>query len=210
MQITKIDIQNWERREIYDNFSKISFPFYVVSFNVEIHNLYNFSKSNHIGIYHAMIWCITKAINSIPAFRQRIINNEIIQYSETYPSYTFLKENDTAFKVCTLKCNDNILEFDREAKIAEANQTSMYGDYNLPNEALFYLTCLPWIETSGISSERDINKDDCISRISWGKFHKNSDGTITQNISVDTNHRLIDGYHIGLFGQKLQEIINNL
>ncbi|MGM9763783.1 MAG: CatA-like O-acetyltransferase [Candidatus Cryptobacteroides sp.] len=206
----KTDIENWSRREIYELFSPYSNPFYVVSFNVEIHNLYNFCKKNGIGVYHAMIWCITRAINSVPAFRQRIVKGEIVEYDRTFPSYTFLKAGEDAFKICTLSADEDIIGFDRKAKLAEASQTTLLGDYDLPPEPLIYLSCLPWIETTCITSERNLDRDDCIPRISWGKFRKNPDGSIMQNITVDTNHRLVDGYHIGLFGQSLQAAIDSM
>lgn len=210
MSSAVVDTETWSRREIFEAFSKCSYPFYVVSFNVEIQNLYDFCKRRQIGVYHAMIWCITKAVNAIPAFRQRIIKDEVVEFDETYPSYTFLKRGEDAFKVCTMKAGDDIVEFDGKAKLAEVCQTTMYGNYGFPAEQLIYLSCLPWIETTCISSERNIDRDDCITRISWGKYRKNADGSIVQNITVDTNHRLVDGYHVGLFGQKLQEIISAL
>ena len=205
-----IDMERWERREIFETFSKISFPFYVVSFNVDIQNLYAFCKQSGAGVYHTMVWCVSRAVNSVAAFRRRIIDGQVVEFSETYPSFTFLKSGEEAFKVCTIRLSDSIIEFDRAAKEAQAAQTTMFGHPQLPPERLIYLSCLPWIETTCISSERHIDPDDCIPRISWGKFRRNPDGTITQNITVDANHRLIDGYHIGLFGKALQDIINTL
>ena len=206
----QIDIATWSRREIYEAFSPYSNPFYAVAFNIEIQNLYRFCKENGVGVYHAMIWCVTRAVNSVPAFRQRIVEGRIVEYDRTFPSYTFLKKGEDAFKICTLSAEEDIIGFDRRARLAEASQTTMFGDYDLPSEPLIYLSCLPWIETTGITSERDMNIDDCIPRISWGKFRRNPDGTITQNIAVDTNHRLVDGYHIGMMGQTLQSIIDSL
>lgn len=177
---------------------------------MNIEHLYKHCKQNGIGVYHTMIWCIAKAVNSVPAFRQRIVNGEVIEYDKTFPSYTFLKKGEDAFKICTISAEDTLEEFDLKAKLSEASQETMFGFYDVPMEPLIYLSCLPWIETTCISSERDMNPDDCIPRISWGKFHRNADGTIIQNITVDTNHRLVDGYHIGQMGQALQSIIDSL
>ena len=204
-----VEFENWQRREIFEQFSKISSPFYVVSFNIEIQNLYRYCKKNHIGLYHAMVWCITKAINSVSAFRQRIIDGKVIEFEETYPSFTFLKRGEEAFKVCTLRARDSMADFDAEAKRMEEAQTTMFGNSDLPGSQLFYLSCLPWIETTCVSSERDLDVDDCIPRISWGKYKVLPGGEIIQNITADVNHRLVDGYHIGVFGQNLQSIINS-
>lgn len=206
----QIDMATWSRREIFEAFSPYSNPFYVVSFNVDIRNLYDFCKRNGIGVYHAMIWCVTRAVNSVPAFRQRIVNGTVVEYDTTFPSYTFMKKGEDAFKICTISAEDDLMTFDRKARLAEESQTSLFGSYDLPLEPLIYLSCLPWIETTCITNERNIDKDDCIPRISWGKFRKCPDGSIVQNISVDTNHRLVDGLHIGQMGQALQSIIDSL
>lgn len=78
---------------------------------------------------------------------------------------------------------------------------------------LVYFSCLPWIETTAITNERDlaspIAKDDSIPRICWGKYTQEND-RIYLGISVEVNHRLIDGFHIGLFAQALTRKIEEL
>ena len=46
-------------------------------------------------------------------------------------------------------------------------------------------------------------------RICWGKYVP-ADGRETLGMSVEVNHRFIDGYHLGQFYQKLQRAINTL
>jgi chloramphenicol O-acetyltransferase len=53
------------------------------------------------------------------------------------------------------------------------------------------------------------NPEDAIPRINWGKYVER-DGRWMLNITLTPNHRFIDGYHIGLFFQILQEEINRL
>ena len=53
------------------------------------------------------------------------------------------------------------------------------------------------------------NPKDAIPRINWGGYVER-DGRWLLNISVTVNHCFLDGYHVGLFFQRLQERINNL
>ena len=53
------------------------------------------------------------------------------------------------------------------------------------------------------------NPQDAIPRINWGGYVER-DGRWLLNISVTVNHCFLDGYHVGLFFQRLQERINNL
>ena len=206
-----IDTSAWSRREIYNHFSdNRNFPFYCVSFNVEIQNLYEFCKRTGTGVYHTMIWCGSRACNAVGAFRQRIVDGKVVEYDRVFPSYTFLPAGEDAFRICTLDAGMDSGRFDRIAREAERKQVSLFPETDIPPEPLVFISCLPWIETTCITNERNIDRNESHPAIAWGKFRKNADGTIVQNISVDVNHRLVDGYHIGLFGKHLQEIINEL
>ena len=64
----KLDIERWERKEIYDFMSTLSDPFYSVSFNIDVTKLYDYTHKKSFSFYYALIFLATKAINEIPAF----------------------------------------------------------------------------------------------------------------------------------------------
>lgn len=88
-------------------------------------------------------------------------------------------------------------------------QTSLHGGADVPEAEKAYFSCLPWMEIPAMSSERSLDPDDAIPRIMWGKY-VTRDGRLELCVSADVNHRLIDGYHIGLFYQELQHAISSL
>ena len=51
--------------------------------------------------------------------------------------------------------------------------------------------------------------DDAIPRINWGKYVLR-DGRWMLNVTLTANHRFIDGYHVGLFFEQLQQEIDRL
>ena len=97
---------------------------------------------------------------------------------------------------------------DKVRNLAE-KQDAFRGGENIPDNRQIYFSCLPWMEITSLSSERIIDADDAVPRIAWGRYvHR--DGTLQLCVSVDVNHRLIDGYYIGRFYQELQQRINDL
>lgn len=58
-----------------------------------------------------------------------------------------------------------------------------------------------------MSSENALN--DSIPRIAWGKF-ADENGKKKLGLSIEVNHRFIDGVHIGQFALNLEKIINEL
>ena len=74
---------------------------------------------------------------------------------------------------------------------------------------LIFLSCLPWLDITALTNERDFDPDDAIPRLAWGKYVLR-EGRLELGYSVEVNHRFIDGLHIGRFGERLQALIEAL
>ena len=46
--------------------------------------------------------------------------------------------------------------------------------------------------------------------ITWGKYIRQENGRETLGLSIEVNHRLVDGVHLGRFYESLQNKINEL
>lgn len=204
----EINLEKWNRKEIYDFFSMIDFPFYSVTIPIEVTNVKKISKEKNISFYHLMIWLCTKSINSISAFRQRIIDNKLYVMDITQPSFTIMKKNDDIFKIITVEWNKDYCEFDKSAKTIYNNQ-STFIDKNETRDDLIYISSTPWFNFTSLTNERNFDKSDTIPRITWGQYYL-QDKKLMMNISIDVNHRTIDGYHIGEFKRILDEEISKL
>ena len=63
---------------------------------------------------------------------------------------------------------------------------------------------------TALTNERDFDRDDNIPRIAWGKYIPDGAGRETLGMSVEVNHRFLDGIHLGRFYQTLQASIDAL
>lgn len=54
-----------------------------------------------------------------------------------------------------------------------------------------------------------MNKEDSIPRISFGKYFIQDDKVLLPH-SIQVNHMLLDGVHIGNYMERLQQFINEL
>lgn len=102
MNRTKIDKKNWERREIFDFFSSVSNPFYMVTFKQDVTNLYNYTKNHGISFYYGLVYLCTKAINDVDAFSYVTERDEIFHLKERLPSFTDLKKGSELFHIVTM------------------------------------------------------------------------------------------------------------
>ncbi len=204
-----IDINTWKRREIFNYYSRLKNPFYSVTFTIDVTNLYRYVKKYHISFYYSMIYAVTHSINRTEQFRYGMEKGEVVLYDRRIPRFTDLRNGDDQFRIITLDVEGDMKQFAVKAReIADAQDCFINLESEKPD--LIYITCVPWVEMTAFSGEGDPDADDMIPRIAWGKFITESDGHRKLNISVEANHRLIDGYHIGEFYTELETLIASL
>ena len=204
-----IDKTTWPRAELFEFFSAVSHPFYSVTFRVDVTKLHAYTRKNHISFYYALGWLVTKAVNAVENFRYTIRDGEIYLLNERIPSLTDLKPGSEQFHIVTLPLSEPIDAFCAAAQERSRNQTALL-DQDEETDNLIYMSCTPWFDLTGLTNERDFDRDDNIPRIAWGKYVADAAGRETLGMSVEVNHRFIDGYHLGQFYQKLQQSIDAL
>ena len=226
----KTDLAAWERREIFDFFSGSSNPFYMVTFRQNVTKLVQYTKQNHISFYYALVYLCTKAINSVPAFHYVIRQSDVycfnsvpafhyvIRQSDVYclpersPSFTDLKKGSELFHIVTMPCAGSMIDFCEQAGERSRKQ-SVFINTDMESDALIFFSCIPWVDMTALTNERDWSsqeaKDDSIPRIAWGKYVKAGD-QLELGMSIEVNHRLIDGIHIGQFAEALTRSIEEL
>ena len=197
----KIEHDTWDRREIFDFFSGMKDPFYMVTFTVDVTPLYRYVKAKGLSCYYAMVWCCMKAVNAVENFRYVIRDGEVHLIDGRSPSFTDLKPGSELFHIVTIPMVDDPEVFCRRAAERSRSQTCFINT-ETETDDLVYLSCLPWLDLTALTNERDPDRDDTVPRVSWGKYAE-TDGRKQLNLSLEVNHRFIDGIHIGKFQDAL-------
>ncbi len=204
----ELELGSWERREQFEFFSRIWQPFYSVSFRVDVTKVYDFAKKNAVSFYYAMTYLVTKALNSAPELRICVRDGELFVLDERIPSFTDMKKGSEAFYIVTLPAGDDILDFCERAKRKSSEQSS-FLEQSEETDELIFISCLPWLDITSLTNERDFDPDDAIPRIAWGKYTEEN-GKKILGMSVEVNHRFCDGVHIGKFNAELCKLIYEL
>ena len=204
----KIDYEHWDRREIFDFFSPLSHPFYSVTFRLDVTELYRFCKENSLSFYYTMIYLVTHAVNENEAFLYTIRDGKVYMLDRREPSFTDRFKDEKYFHIVTMPCRGNLMDFCTEAQKRSHTQNG-FINYASENGDLIYLSALPWLDLTALTNERDLDPDDTVPRISWGRFVE-KDGNRTLGVSVEVNHRFVDGSDIGALARRLEEMIAEL
>lgn len=197
--------ETWPRKELYEFFSRMDYPFYAVTLPLDVTNIRAFARAQGLSFYHLLIWACTKALNRLPAFRLRIRGEKLVLLDGADPSFTSMRPGEEVFQIITLPWEADPRSFCARAGEKAARQTALL-DQAEETDGLIYFSCTPWFDFTALTNEHNFDKDDSVPRLAWGKYYEEG-GRLWIHLSVEVNHRLIDGVHLGQLKQALDEEI---
>ena len=200
-----IDMATWPRRGIYDYFSGVSNPFYSVTVQLDVTGLASWARREGLSFYYALVYLCTQAVNQTEAFRYDIREGQVALLDRREPSFTDLKTGAELFHIVTMPAGEDIRAFCREAR-QKSRAQEVFLDMAAEAGPLIYFSCLPWVELTALTNERDFDRDDTVPRIAWGRYVEQN-GRLKLGLSLEVNHRFIDGLHIGQFVRALEGLI---
>lgn len=202
-----IDRAAWPRRELFDFFSRMSQPFYSVTFRQDVTRLVQFTRENRLSFYYSLVYLCTQAVNRVEAFRCALRGEELILLDRRMPSFTDLHPGSEQFHIVTMPLEGTLPEFCAAAGERSRSQTTLLSGED--GQGLIFFSCLPWVEVTSVTNERDFDPDDSVPRIIWGKYREEQGRTVL-HISLELNHRFVDGLHVGRFHEELTSLIERL
>ena len=202
------DIDHWERRELYEHLSRLRLPHYSVAANIDVSNLLRYKRQEGLSFYLSLIYLTTSVLNSIENFKLRIVDGEVVRYDTIHTNFTHKSPEEEVFRFHTAPFAGTLREYVEATTRAISHQTTLFGGMgDLRN--VVYCTCIPNLDITALTNPGMEDPDDAIPRVNWGRYVARS-GRWLLNITFTANHRFIDGYHIGVFFDRLQSAINQL
>ena len=203
-----IDMDNWKRKEHFDFFHSLDFPQFNVCMNIDITHFLDVVRQNNLSLYYSLIFAVTTVANECENLRYRIRGGRVIIHDKTHPSFTDITPGDDQFKIITMDLTGDLLDFYNLARAASQSQTDYFPDaVSAQRDDMIYITCLPWISFTGMTHTIKLNPDDAAPRISWGKYFRENDRVLLP-FSVQLNHALADGLHLGDYVNRLQTYLD--
>ena len=200
------DIENWNRKQHYNHFSKLKDPYFGVTITVDVTKAYHFSKEKKISFFGRYLHDCMKAINGVDELKLRI-NNSVVEKHEVINASATIMRQDNTFGFSFINFDENLDVFlnNLENEKQRINSTT---DLFPPVNGLDCIHCsaLPWLSFSG-HKEPVSGEIDSVPKLAFSKIVFNSD-KIEMNVAINVNHALVDGYHVSLFAEKFQYYLN--
>jgi len=206
----EFDINSWNRKSQYDFFKTYDDPFFNLTTELDVSNLYNYCKKNHLSFFLACLHFAVESANEILEFRLRIVDNKLFVFEKIHIGSTVLN-NDNSFSFCYFERKDNVYEFDLSGKeVLKKHAEQIDFDTNKDRTDLIYASSVPWISFTSIKHARSIEREKSgIPKFVFGKFYE-SDKIKKMPFSIEVHHAMIDGYHVGKFLEIFQKKMNDL
>lgn len=199
-----LDMETYKRKNHFDYFRSLSYPYVGITVNVDITDLLHKIKAENLPFFLTVCYCVSKAANKIPEFRQRIVGDRIIEFDNCKTSHTVALEDGT-YCYCTLDGNmpfrDYIVYAAREQEAAKKMNTIDEEEDEVYDK--IFISTLPWVSYTSLIQPVPIPADSN-PRITWGKYFVQGDRTLLP-VSVLCHHALVDGIHIASFYNQLDE-----
>ena len=202
-----IDLQTWKRREHYNFYRRLEYPYLNITANVNLSRLIPWVKANDFTLFSALAYVTTRAANGIPELRRRIRGEDVVEHEQVRASFTVLCADET-FGFATIDYTADFNEFYQRVKSGiEATRHNPSIHDEAGRDDMIFLTTVTWVSFTQISHPLPLNPSDSFPRISWGKYFQQNQEMLMP-LSLLANHALVDGLHVGRFFESVQALMD--
>lgn len=203
----RIDMDNWIRKEHFLFFSKFEESFFGVTVKVDCTIAYQKAKEKGISFFLHYLYSALRAANEVENFRYRIIENHPYEFASVNASPTINRPNGT-FGFAYIDYFEDEKQFYANAlqEIENVrNSTNLLTSKS--GENVIHFSAIPWLDFTSILHARSFSHPDSCPKISFGKMTEKN-GVKEMPVSIHGHHALMDGYHVALFVDKFQILLN--
>ncbi|MET0299909.1 MAG: chloramphenicol acetyltransferase [Flavitalea sp.] len=200
---TKIDIENWIRKDHFRLFTRFEEPFFGVTVNIDCTGGYKNAKEQGVSFFLYYLYRALKAANSIENFRYRIFEDEVFLYDKTHASPT-INRPDGSFGFGYMDYEEDEKLFIDKAMVEKERVSASTGLVpSVSGQNVIHISALPWLNFTSISHARAFSFPDSCPKISFGKMNE-VDGKLWMPVSIHVHHGLMDGFHVAQFVERFE------
>lgn len=203
-----VDLETWPRADQFRFFRGYQKPHYAVTSRLDVTHAMG-RKAQGISFYRACLYAIGKGIHAVPELCMRFRGDHVVRHDSVALSMT-VPNNAGSFGYAYLPYKAQFAAFDRTAGqiIAEVATGGTLAANTGERDDLAYLSCMPWLDYTAINNALP-GPDDCIPRVSWGKFVDQGDRW-DMAMTLEVHHALVDGQQVGDYFAAVQEALQRI
>ena len=203
----EIDLSTWKRREHFEVFRNFDEPLFGITVRVECSAAYKKAKDAGYSFSLYYLYLSMKAANEIEEFRYRIEDDKVVCYDSVGAGPTIFREDET-YGCAYMPYNEDIEAFMKQASVEVMRVKAERGlKFPYAGEDLIHYSTVPWADFTSVNHARILSKGRSIPKITFGKITRKGD-KMWMPVDVHANHALMDGFHVGKFIERFQELLS--
>ncbi|WP_034921079.1 chloramphenicol acetyltransferase [Gillisia sp. CAL575] len=206
----KLDLKNWNRREHFEFFSSFDEPFFGIVSEVDCTKAYKFCKNNNRSFFAHYLHKALTAVNEVPEFKYRILNNEVVVYEEVHSAATIARPDGTfAFSFAEFDSDFSVFQERLNKEIEEVQNTTglRLSDASQRLDAI-HISSFPWHKLTGLTHSRNFKYPDSVPKITFGKMYAMGNENKLP-VAINVHHGLMDGFHVAKFLEVFQKLLDS-
>ena len=203
-----IDPKTWHRRDQFEFFMQFDQPFFGLCTEVRITRLREVIKHSGNPFFLSLLHAALTAAHQVPAFRQRLEGDQVIEHDRVHTAVTVPGNNDN-FRFCWLDYDPDFQVFQKAGRVCmeKASQATGPLEPHAARTDVIHVSSLPRIKFTGLSHPRRSETHDSIPKLVFGRFFSQGD-EILLPLSIDVHHALADGIHVAHFLESYQAVLD--
>ena len=202
-----IDLDLWPRAGQFHFFRTYEKPHYAVTSRLDVTHLMA-RKAAGLSAYRGALYAIGAGLHAVPELLMRFRGDLVVRHDRVAISMT-VPTDAGSFAYAYVPWQRDYPAFDTECKALIA--TAAKGALN-PNtgerDDVAYASCMPWLDYTSLNNALP-GADDCIPRVSWGKFCDLGDRW-DMSMTLEVHHALVDGEQVGAYFTAVQSALNRI
>ena len=215
-----IDMTKYPRLDHFRHFLTMQQPCVSITVQVDITDWLSRLRASGCPFFLSFQYAVVRAANRIPEFRQRIVDDKIVEYDYCNPSYIVSLPDDT-YRYCNVNVNQPFAQYLEESRVKQ--DAALHSEHLEEEEGdvlgLLFISCVPWFNYTEAMMPYPggsfSNPSFCWGGYRTEKYLALEDGRVTEKVKTSIpvtlffNHALIDGIHAGRFFDNLGDELNN-
>jgi chloramphenicol O-acetyltransferase type A len=188
-------LTDYPRRAHFDFYRGHPSPFYGVSFELDVTRLRNRLEEERAPVYAGLCWHFHRALASLPAFRVRLVADQLVRYDALRMGLTVPAPGRT-YSFATLVWQPDWPAF-AEAARGELARASERVDLSGGSEPDFaYYTALPKVPFTAFTHVAPLDPTAGQPGTAFGRIQWREERAVVP-VGVQVNHLFIDGGDLG-------------
>lgn len=210
-----VDIDTWERKNNFDFFRHFLNPQLSITSEVECGGARKRAKAAGESFFLHYLYAVLRAVNEIKEFRYRIDSEDRVVYFDTIDilSPIKVKENGKFFTV-RFQWDEDFATFYAQAQKALASIDPEGDPYEAEKSGgkelldVLLLSATPDLYFTSITATQEYRHGNNYPLMNAGKAIV-KESKLIMPISMTLHHGFVDGHHIALFYQKVEEFLKS-